>query len=251
MKSQQSESSQPVVEALHVSIIIPAYREAGNLRPLIGRIAKTMGSVVYPYEIVVVDDDSRDGTRDVMAELGAEGMPVRLVTRPRRLGLGSAVISGFHLARGELLVCMDADLSHPPEALTRLIAALNDPQVDFALASRYLPESTADKMWRRRHRIESRLAALLCRPLTKVSDPMSGFFAVPLAVFERADALRPIGYKIALELLVKCRCRCIREIPFHFSTRTLGRSKRTIRQRIDYIRHLVRLAIYRLGRVEG
>ena len=229
-----------------VSIVAPTYREAENLPALVRRIAAAMASLARPYEILVVDDDSRDGTDRIIADLVSANHPVRLITRVGERGLSSAVLHGFHEGRGQILVCMDADLSHPPEAIPRLLACLAEPAVEFALASRYVPGGSTDDRWGLLRWINSKAAALLARPFVNVRDPMSGFFALRRSVLSRAAELSPVGYKIGLELMVKCACRHIREVPIHFALRERGRSKLTLAEQINYLRHIQRLAVYKL-----
>ena len=229
-----------------VSIIVPTYREAENLRALVERIRQVLPALIRPWEVIVVDDDSRDGSDQVIADLAAEGLPVRLMTRVGRRGLSSAVLEGFGLAGGAVLVCMDADLSHPPEAIPALLAHL-EAGADFAIGSRYVPGASTDESWGPFRWLNSKVATLLARPFTKVRDPMAGFFALPRAVFQRADQLSPVGYKIALELIVKCRCRDIREVPIHFANRKFGQSKLSLKEQLNYLKHLKRLADYKFG----
>ena len=130
-----------------VSIAIPTYKEVQNLRPLIERIADTMSPLSSQYEIIVVDDDSRDGTEEIISELIAEGNPVKLITRIGERGLSSAVIRGFKECRGEILVCMDADLSHQPEAIPGFLTELRSQNADFVLGSRYVVGGSTQKNW--------------------------------------------------------------------------------------------------------
>jgi dolichol-phosphate mannosyltransferase len=229
------------------SIIVPTYKEAPNLRALVERIAQAMGPTGEAYEVIVVDDNSRDGSDQIMAELAGEGKPVRLITRVDERGLSSAVLEGFHHARGDVLVCMDADLSHPPEAIPKLVEAVRRDGADFAIGSRYVPGAGTDESWGFLRGLNSKVATVLARPFTKIKDPMAGFFALPRAAFLSASALKPVGYKIALELIVKCRCHDIREIPIHFANRKFGRSKLSLREQVNYIRHLKRLADFKFG----
>ncbi len=229
------------------SIIVPTYREAENLRVLVPRIAAAMQGRPGTYEIIVVDDDSRDGTPDAIADL-APTYPVRVITRVGERGLSSAVIRGFQEARGRYLVCMDADLSHPPEASPRLLDTLSDPAVDFVIGSRYVPGGGTDQHWGLLRRLNSRVATWLARPFTSARDPMAGFFALPAQVLARAEALNPIGFKIGLELIVKCGCQNVREVAIHFADRTRGQSKLSARQQVHYLRQLVGLAWFKLNR---
>jgi dolichol-phosphate mannosyltransferase len=230
-----------------VSIIVPTYKEAENLRPLIERLNQVMSALGSRWEVIVVDDDSRDGSDRVIADLAAQGVLVRLITRVGERGLSSAVIAGFRQAGGDVLVCMDADLSHPPEAIPKMLECLAAGDVDFVIGSRYVPGASTDESWGVFRWLNSKVATILARPFTTAADPMAGFFAFPRAVFGRARDLSPIGYKIALELIVKCGCRNIREVPIHFANRKFGTSKLNLKEQFNYIKHLKRLADFKYG----
>jgi len=224
-----------------VSIIIPTLEEAANLPLLVPRIAVAMGD--RAYEILVVDDDSRDGTDAACGEL-ARSYPVSVHVRRRPAdGLGGAVIAGFSLARGDVLVVMDADLQHPPEALPLLLAPLESGEADFVLGSRHAPGGTVAERWGLMRRLNSRVATLLARPFAgnSCTDPMSGFFALRRDLLDGADRLTPLGYKIGLELMCKCRVGRVKEIPIHFTARQHGQSKLTVAQQFRYLEHLSRL----------
>ncbi|UCF34456.1 MAG: polyprenol monophosphomannose synthase, partial [Phycisphaerales bacterium] len=227
--------------------MIPTYHEAENLCLLVPQIQAALTGTDIVYEIIVVDDDSRDSTDEVITRLATAGAPVRLITRVGERGLSSAVIRGFREARGEILQCMDADMSHPPEALPRIYAACQAPHVDFVIGSRYVPGGSTDENWGLFRWLNSKVATLLARPFTSSRDPMAGFFALPRAVFERAEELNPIGYKIGLELIVKGRCRNVQEVPIHFADRKFGESKLSLKEQLRYIRHLKRLADFKYG----
>ena len=143
-------------------------------------------------------------------------------------------------------MCMDADLSHPPEAIPRLLDSI-DEDSDFALGSRYVPGASTDETWGLFRWINSKTATILARPFTPIKDPMSGFFALPRTIFEQAEELNPIGYKIGLELIVKCACKNIREIPIHFADRKYGQSKLNLKEQFNYLRHLKLLADFKFG----
>lgn len=163
---------------LECSIIVPAFRENGNLRPLVIRLFDALSaSPIGPTEVVVVDDNSRDGSEETVAALAAEGYAVRIIVRTAERGLSSAVVRGFREARGQKLLCMDADLQHPPEAVPQLLAALSDSR-PFVLGTRYGPGVEMDKDWPLHRRIISSGARMLALPLTTASDPMSGFFGI-------------------------------------------------------------------------
>lgn len=230
-----------------VSIVIPTYHEAENVAELVHRIAGAIEYAYPAYEILLVDDNSRDGIDAVVAELQAARFPVRLIVRTDQRGLSTAVIRGFVEAHGEVLVCMDADLSHPPEKLPELIAAAVEPGGEFAIGSRYVAGGGTDSQWSLFRRLNSRVATVMARPFSAARDPLAGFFAVPRGVFERCAELDPVGYKIGLEILVKARCRQVREIPIQFADRQYGESKLTFAEQLRYLRHLRRLADFKFG----
>ena len=223
-----------------VSIIVPAWNEAENLPLLLPRIAAALGG--RAYEVVVVDDGSRDGTGDACAAL-AESYPLRLLVRDRPdHGLSGAVLHGIAHSGGDVLAVMDADLQHPPERLPDLLAALGDGSADFALGSRYVAGGSTDGKWSLFRQLNSAVATALARPFAgAVRDPMSGFFALHRSTFDRAERLTPLGYKIALELICKCRVRRVQEVPIHFGLRTRGQSKLSLKQQFRYLEHLSRL----------
>jgi dolichol-phosphate mannosyltransferase len=227
-----------------ISIVVPTFREAESLPLLIDRIALLKENTGIELELLIVDDDSRDGTEALIA---ARSEPwLQLFVRTEDRGLSQAVLFGLNRARGETLVVMDADLSHPPEVIPEMLATLRA-GADFVLGSRYVQGGTTAEGWGLFRYLNSRVATYLARPLTRVSDPMSGFFALPRAVFERAENPSPLGYKIGLELMVRCHCRAVREIPIHFSNRVRGESKLTLQQQLLYVRHLARLYRFKLG----
>src|SRR4051794_15291375 len=183
---------------------------------------------------------------DVVAAL-APRSPVRLQVRPPAYGgLSGAVLEGMRLARGGVFVVMDADLQHPPEKVPELIAAVGGANgaavADFALGSRYVPGGSMAEKWGPLRRLISRVATLLARPSAgDTRDPMSGFFALRRETYERARRLTPLGYKVGLELMCKCRVATVREVPIHFDSRAHGRSKLTLAQQFRYLEHLSRL----------
>jgi dolichol-phosphate mannosyltransferase len=230
-----------------VSVIVPTYREAQNLPVLVPRVHHVLRESQLNGEILVVDDHSPDQTRQVCAQL-ANRHPLRLIVRKHERGLASAVLCGMRQAQGAILAVMDADLSHPPEKLPELVAAVAGGKADFALGSRYVPGGGIDEKWGLFRWLNSRAATWLARPLTSVQDPMAGFFALRRDTWVQADRLDPVGYKIALELLVKCGCRRVAEIPIQFADRRQGQSKLTLREQMNYLRHLTRLYRYRFAR---
>ncbi|HOV60531.1 MAG TPA: glycosyltransferase family 2 protein [Candidatus Hydrogenedentes bacterium] len=227
---------------VRVTVIIPTYQEAENLPELFRRLAAVRERSLPAMDALVMDDDSGDGTPDVVAGLALPW--VRLVTRKENRGLSPAVVDGFRLAGGEIIAVMDADLSHPPESLSDLVAAILA-GADFAIGSRYVPGAGTAENWGWFRWLNSRVATLLARPFTSVSDPMSGFFAFPRRILETGAPLNPIGYKIGLEVLVKCRCERVVEVPIFFDQRHKGQSKLSFREQWRYLLHLRRLAMFK------
>ncbi len=219
-----------------VSVILPTFNERSALASLHPRLVE--GLRPFTAEILVVDDGSPDGTGDLVRELATDGV-YRLIERPYRSGLASAVSDGFREARGEVVVVMDADGSHPPEAIPALVGPVVDGRAEMVLASRHLPGASSPGLAGVRRWISGGAAAL-ARPLTAVTDPMSGFFAIHRAVLGRG-ALTPAGFKIGLEVIVKCHPSPIVEIPFCFDRRIAGSSKLGSGQIFGYLRHLSRL----------
>jgi len=240
-------TSQPNAPLPLVSVVVPTYREAGNLPILIERVFAAMDGASLSAEMVVVDDDSRDGADGIVAH-AAQRHAVRLIVRQNERGLSSAVLRGFEQARGDLLVVMDADLSHPPERIPDLVRPVQDGTADFTIGSRYAAGGQTVN-WGLLRQLNSKVATWLARPLTRVADPMSGFFCLRRRTWQAvADRLNPLGYKIALELIVKADLRRVVEIPITFSDRLHGKSKLTVGQQLQYLRHLLRLYRYRWSR---
>ncbi|WP_278472151.1 glycosyltransferase [Gimesia maris] len=226
---------------LQLSIIVPTYCEADNLTVLIPRVNRVLTEAELDAEIIVVDDDSPDETIQVCEEL-AEICPLRLITRKNERGLSTAVIAGLNAASGGILLVMDADLSHPPEKIPELVSALNQRQADFVIGSRYVEGGTTDQSWGWFRKWNSRVATWLSRPFTSARDPLAGFFAIKRQTYLKArQILNPVGYKIGLELIVKCRCQNVVEIPIEFTDRVAGSSKLSFKEQLRYLKHLKRL----------
>jgi dolichol-phosphate mannosyltransferase len=222
-----------------LAVVIPTYQEADNLPELTRRIYDAVKGACISIEIIIVDDNSQDGTDRVCKEL-LMCYPLKLITRLSERGLSSAVLHGIRESRSEHVLVMDADLSHPPEDIPRLLDRLRE-GADFVVGSRYVVGGSTDAKWSVFRWLISRVATLLARGLTDIKDPMAGFFAFPRRILEGAPPLLPLGYKIGLEILVKANCRKVMEIPITFVDRTRGESKLTLQQQLYYLRHLRRL----------
>ncbi|CCW59915.1 unnamed protein product [Phytomonas sp. EM1] len=233
------------------SLVVPTYKESGNIRPLCQRVFQALekdGFKSSEVEMIIVDDNSRDGSVEIVDELKKEGFNVRIDVRTTERGLSSAVIHGLKKSAGDFRLVMDADLQHPPEFVPALFKCLEEDNNQFVCGTRYGVGATIDKDWPLHRRIISSTARFMARPLTALSDPMSGFFAIRKECFELGlKDVDPIGYKIALELFVKCHVAKHGEVLFNFSTRKFGESKLTGKIFTDYLKHLHRLYSYKYG----
>jgi dolichol-phosphate mannosyltransferase len=194
---------------------------------------------MHNWELIIVDDGSPDGTAD-LAESYSTTVPVRVVRRPGKAGLASAVLAGFAQARGDVLVVMDADLSHPPEAVPRLSAAIAEGEADLAVGSRYV-RGGGMQDWPLRRRVVSRVACLLGNALVPVRDCTSGFFAVRRSSLDGVR-LNAIGFKIGFEVIARGRYKRSAEVPYVFRDRELGKSKFGRREIFQYVVQLGQVA---------
>ena len=231
---------------IRLSLIVPTYNESRNLEELLRQLTAVLEPCLAgEYEILVVDDDSPDGTWAVAMRLSERWPAVRVMRRRSEKGLSTAVIRGWQAARGETLAVIDADLQHPPEVLARLWEAIQA-GADLAVASRHT-EGGGVSDWSALRRLLSRGAqllglALLPSVVGRVSDPMSGYFMLRRAAIAGAE-LSPLGYKILIEVLGRGRIRTISEVGYVFRERLAGESKVTARLYADYLRHLLRLRL--------
>lgn len=230
-----------------LSILVPTFNEAANVPELLRRIARVAVERDIRCDVLVLDDRSPDGTAAAARSTNVP-VPVRVVERTGPRGLSPAVVEGIGLARADRILVMDADLQHPPESIPDLLGALCR-GADFVIGSRYVTGGRSDEFgfWRR---LNSRVATWLAAPLTgrRVQDPMAGFFCFRRDVLDTTP-LNPVGYKIGLEILVKCRPRSVVEVPIRFGARHAGRSKMNLSEQIAYLRHLARLYGWLLRRL--
>eukprot|EP01135_Chromosphaera_perkinsii_P004952 Nk52_evm19s305 gene=Nk52_evmTU19s305 len=224
-----------------VSVIVPTYKERDNLQPLCEQVFAACRSEQFTCEMIIVDDDSQDGSDKVVDELKTEGYDIKIHTRTTERGLSSAVVAGFYQARYDTFLVMDADLSHPPEIVPELVKPVVTGNADFALGSRYIAGGgTSD--WPLIRRIISWGATMLARPLVSVSDPMSGFFALRRSVFTASSGrINTMGFKIGLEIMVKGMTRNNVEIPITFKDRAVGQSKLKLKTQLEYVLQLIGL----------
>ncbi len=230
------------------SIIIPTFRESQNVPELVARISQI--KFEEPFEVIFVDDNSQDGIAEVISQLQAQYPWLKLIIRSENRSLSESVIEGCKQAQYGTFIVMDADLSHPPEKIPELIAALSIQDVDFVIGSRYQAGGSTDETWPAARKLISRVAAQISKTLLSISvqDSLSGFFAIRKAKFLEADKLNPIGWKIGLELMIKCHCKKIIEVPIRFSERQRGASKLNIKVVYNYMQHVQRLMCYKLSK---
>lgn len=230
-----------------LGLVIPTLNEAANIPVLLARIHESLSSTALDYEILIVDDDSHDGTADVVKKYAKEDPRVRLFVRKGERGLAGAVIHGWRQTDADLLAVIDADLQHPPEVLPSLLEPVLD-GADIAIASRYANGNGIGE-WNKFRLFVSRAGTLATAPLqrrdVRVKDPLSGFFVVRRESIDGLD-LQPEGFKILLEILVKGRIRKAVEVPFQFGTRHAGKSKASFTVALQYFTLLGKLSRYAL-----
>jgi len=228
-----------------ISVVVPTYREAANLRLVAEAVDAALAGLADEYELLFIDDDSQDGSEEICSEL-CKRFPARIVVRKGVRGLATAVIHGIAVSSGDIVVVMDADLSHPPSAIPTMVERLQQGDSDFVLGSRYIEGGSIHDDWSVFRKLNSLIPSVLTRPLCPLKDPMSGFFAFRRADMPAAGRLSPIGYKIGLEIYVKGNFNDPSEVPIHFADRQRGESKLSLKEQLNFLRHLGRLYAYRL-----
>ncbi len=207
-------------------VIVPVLNERDNVALLVDRLRATLQDIAW--EVVFVDDDSTDGTRDAVAAIGRADPRVRLLHRIGRRGLASAFIEGAQASLAGYIAAMDGDLQHDETLLARMLAVLRSEPVDIVVGSRYVAGGDLGE-WSRQRAGMSSLATRLSRVVlhADIADPMSGFFMLPRAVFDRAARrLSAIGFKILLDIVASLpEPPVVRELPYSFRARVAGSSK--------------------------
>jgi dolichol-phosphate mannosyltransferase len=227
-----------------LSIVVPTYNERDRLGDLVKTIFEAFAAEGLEGELVIVDDNSPDGTGALADDL-ATSRRITVIHRAGKLGLGTAVVEGFTAASAPIVGVIDADLSHPPKMLPRMLATMRREKAEMVIGSRYIPGGgTSD--WGIGRLLMSRAACLLARGLTPVKDATSGFFLI------RKDLARTVtisagGFKICLELLVRGRPAVVVEVPYVFQTRTAGESKMNFREALGYLSQLKDLRAFTRG----
>ena len=227
-----------MTNAYDVSLVVPTYNEAAGIERLISTLADVFKRAGIAGEIVIVDDNSPDGTGRIVDALAA-AYPVRCVHRAGKLGLSSAVIDGWKTCAAPILGVMDADFSHDPSIIPQLIGAIRSGACELAIGSRYVAGGGITN-WPWRRKFTSKVAILFARPLTKVRDITSGYFFLRREVIDGVT-LDPIGFKIGLEVIMKGNYRAVQEVPYVFTDRTLGTSKLNSGEIFNYLKQLAKI----------
>ena len=233
-------------EPLQLSVVIPTKNEAGNVEPLLARLNVALAGIAW--EAIFVDDNSTDGTPELLTRIAQGDRRVRLIRRIGRRGLSSAVVEGALASTTPIIAVIDADLQHDEKILPDLYRAIADGGHELAIGTRYAANgSTGD--WAEDRLKISRFATALASPImkTRLSDPMSGFFAVRRDVLlDAAPRLSTIGYKILLDLVASYpRPLKVAEVGYTFGTRQHGESKLDEMVALEYLELLLDKAIGR------
>ena len=224
-----------------ISIVVPCYNEAESLPLLVDKVFEVLKKNNIDGELIVVDDNSPDGTGDIAEKL-KEKYNIKVVHREGKAGLSSAVVAGFKVASGDIFGVMDADLSHDPEIIPRLVKPLEENKAQVSIGSRHVNGGGSEN-WPLIRRFISKTAIIMGRIVTDVRDVTSGYFFLRKEVIDGVD-INPIGFKIGLEIFVKGNYEHFIEIPFIFKDRRFGNSKLGKGEVINYIKHLFALRKY-------
>jgi dolichol-phosphate mannosyltransferase len=224
-----------IATAPALALVVPTYNERDRLADLVRTIFDVYTKSGIDGELVIVDDNSPDGTGALADELALR-YPVTVRHRAGKLGLGTAVIDGFHAAHAEIVGVIDADLSHPPDLVPRMLRIMQEAGADIVIGSRYI-RGGGTSNWDLSRLLMSRFACLLARGLTPVRDVTSGFFLI------RRDLARGVtisagGFKICLELLIRSAPKLVVEVPYVFTGRTAGQSKMNLKEAAGYLTQL-------------
>lgn len=230
-----------------LTLVIPTLHEAESLRALLDQVRNVLSIVPLTFEILVVDDDSQDGTEELVNAISLQDPRVRLVVRKGERGLSGAILHGWQNCDSTILGVMDADLQHPPDMLPYLVNEILRGK-DIVIGSRYARGGCLGD-WNPVRRLLSAIAVWITFPLQSrqflAHDPMSGFFLVRRRCLEKIE-FQPTGFKLLLEILVRGRIRSLSEVPISFGRRTAGCSKASLHVAWEYLQLLGRLYATRL-----
>jgi dolichol-phosphate mannosyltransferase len=215
----------PGLEEADLTMVLPTYNERERIAELVDALFAACSPQGIRLELVIVDDNSPDGTGALADEL-ARVHRVQVIHRAGKLGLGTAVVAGFQAASARIVGVMDADFSHPPALVPRMLET-------FVVASRYIRGGSTPN-WPLKRRLLSRAACLLARPLSPIRDAASGFFLIRRDV-ARETSIKAGGFKICLELIARSGVSRLVEVPYRFDDREQGESKMSLREAAGYL----------------
>jgi dolichol-phosphate mannosyltransferase len=219
-----------------VSIVVPTFNERDNVTVLYRRLAATLEGI--PWEVVFVDDNSPDGTWEVVRGLARQDSRVRCIRRIGRRGLSGACIEGILAASAPYAAVIDADLQHDEAQLPKMVALLQSGDAELVVGSRYIEGGSADSFNKQRAGASAFATEIARRVLqVEIKDPMSGFFMIRRDLFEQfAPQLSTQGFKILLDIVAtaKGKLRTI-EIPYTFGSRQHGESKLDSMVALDFL----------------
>ena len=222
--------------APQLSVIVPTFNERDNVTTLYRRLEATLAGIAW--EVVFVDDNSPDGTWDVVRGLARADNRVRCIRRIGRRGLSGACIEGILASSAPFAAVIDADLQHDETQLPKMLALLQGGEFDLVVGSRYIEGGSADSFNKQRAGA-SQLATEVAKRVLRVeiADPMSGFFMIRRDRFEQlAPQLSTQGFKILLDIVATARGELrVKEIPFTFGTRLHGESKLDSMVALDFL----------------
>lgn len=224
-------------------MVMPTYNERDRLAELVSALFEAAAAASLDLELIVVDDNSPDGTGQIADDL-ARTHRMQVVHRSGKLGLGTAVVAGFNVALADTVGVMDADFSHPPALVPRMMAVFRATDADVLVASRYIAGGSTPN-WPFKRKLLSRVGCLLARGLSPIRDAASGFFLIRRDL-ARGVAIQAGGFKICIELIVRGKPKRLVEIPYQFDDRELGESKMSMREASGYIVQLKDLYLHRI-----
>jgi len=232
----------PAPGAPWLSLIVPTYNESSNIAPFLADLRAALDEAAISYEVIVVDDDSPDGTSDLAADIAAKWPNLRIVRRASERGLASAVVRGWQAARGEVLGTINADFQHPPEMIPEMLRRMEG--ADLTVATRYAADGSvgAFPLHRRILSTSARQVGAAFAPgiFGRVSDPLSGCYLFRRHTIENIE-LQPAGFKTLIEILARGRVQKIAECGYTMRKRRSGQSNVRLRDWMEYFGQLRRL----------
>ncbi|MDI6806512.1 MAG: polyprenol monophosphomannose synthase [Candidatus Aenigmarchaeota archaeon] len=227
---------------MHVSIILPTYNEKENIQIITTEIFRVFKKNKIKGEVIVVDDNSPDGTGAIAESLRKRYKNLLVFHRKKKAGLSSAVLTGIKISNSDIIGVMDADFSHPPPKIPSLLKKIKT--CELVIGTRYAKGGKI-KSWSMLRKIVSLAANLLAKPIVKTRDPTSGFFFFKKEIIQNKK-LSPRGFKIGLEIMVKCEPKIV-EVPYTFTSRRMGKSKFTFKEIFNFLLQLFSLYLFKIG----